>query len=196
MVKSGASAQALATVSNELRKINEKRLKNETDVNSFQSYVIKNDALIFDLKTKTIGLEITEENQRKTKIKDLKEIQDLEINQADYLARDYELRKLTLENLIKNNDQVVKDELATFEERMQAYTMFVEFKKQLVQLEYDEQNRLIDKELSDQTNEINKAYSDQIKEVNNALKEGTTTNLLHTKKEIRHLTKKTKLLNL
>lgn len=121
-------------------------------------------------KEKSILLEYKEKNA-----KDLKEISDLEIDQADFLAKDYELRKLTLDNLIKNNDEVVKNESESLEERINAYNRFTEYKNQLILLEYDEQNRLIDKELSEQTTSINKSYNDQLKKINNALKEGTTT---------------------
>ena len=80
-------------------------LKEQDDL--IQKNLNKNQSEIIRLTKERIGLEYTEDEQRKQKVKQLREIQDLEITQADYLAREYDLRKAILENLIKNNDKVV-----------------------------------------------------------------------------------------
>jgi len=148
------------------------RLEKETMF--LQKFVNKNteDAILLRWK---------EDKADKSKIKNLK---DLEIEQADYLAREYEFRRLSLDNLIKNNDEVVKDESKSLEERIDAYNRFIDFKKKRVQLDYDYENATIEKELKDQTDEINKAYKEQLNTISEALKEGTTTQV--TAKEKRN----------
>jgi len=190
MLKSGASSQSLATISNELRNIQQKRIKTEGEVNEYQNKINSNQIEIIRLTKERIGLEYTEDKQRKQKVKQLREIQDLEINQADYLAREYELRKEILDNLIKNNDEVVKDETKSLSDRIDAYNRFIEYKKQLVQLEYNEQSRVIETELKDQTKEINSAYNEQLNTISEALKEGTTTQTIAKEKRNQALVEK------
>lgn len=194
LIKRGASSQALATISDELNRIQKRRVTIEKDINAYQGKINQNQIDIIKLTKERIGLEYQEDKQREKKKKDLKEISDLEINQADFLAREYEYRKLILDNLIKNNDEVVKDESKTFKERIEAYNRFIEYKKQLVNLEYDEQKRIIDAELKNQTEDINKAYNSQLKEISEALKDGTTTQTIAYHKRNQALSEKNKAL--
>jgi hypothetical protein len=171
-VKNNLSAQGLATLSNELNKIQEKRILIENDINKYQKNIIANDSVIFDLKNKTIGLEITEDKQREKKKKDLKELNDLSIEQADFLAREYELRKKILSNGIEANKAIFDNERNTLKERLDAYGLYMQLKEQLVKEDYAEQNRIIDQEYKSQTESINEAYSNQIKAINKGVIDG------------------------
>jgi len=145
-VESNLSAQGLATISNELNSIREKRIKIDKDIDAYQNAINKNQVEIVKLTKDRIGLEYTEDKQRENKKKDLKELADLEIDQADFLAREYELRKKILENGITNNKIIADNEKNTLSERIDAYQLYMSLKEQLVQAEFDEQNRIIDTE--------------------------------------------------
>ena len=173
-VESNLSAQGLATISNELNSIREKRIKIDKDIDAYQNAINKNQVEIVKLTKDRIGLEYTEDKQRENKKKDLKELADLEIDQADFLAREYELRKKILENGITNNKIIADNEKNTLSERIDAYQLYMSLKEQLVQAEFDEQNRIIDTEYKNQINTINDAYSEQIKAINKGVIDGGT----------------------
>ena len=173
-VESNLSAQGLATISNELNSIREKRVKIDKDIDAYQNAINKNQVEIIKLTKDRIGLEYTEDKQREKKKKDLQELADLEIDQADFLAREYELRKKILENGITNNKIIADNEKNTLSERIDAYQLYMSLKEQLVQAEFDEQNRIIDTEYKNQINTINDAYSEQIKAINKGVIDGGT----------------------
>ena len=173
-VESNLSAQGLATISNELNSIREKRVKIDKDIDAYQNAINKNQVEIIKLTKDRIGLEYTEDKQREKKKKDLQELADLEIEQADFLAREYELRKKILENGITNNKIIADNEKNTLSERIDAYQLYMSLKEQLVQAEFDEQNRIIDTEYKNQINTINDAYSEQIKAINKGVIDGGT----------------------
>jgi hypothetical protein len=173
-VESNLSAQGLATISNELNSIREKRIKIDKDIDAYQNAINKNQVEIIKLTKDRIGLEYTEDKQREKKKKDLQELADLEIDQADFLAREYELRKKILENGITNNKIIADNEKNTLSERIDAYQLYMSLKEQLVQAEFDEQNRIIDTEYKNQINTINDAYSEQIKAINKGVIDGGT----------------------
>ena len=110
--------------------------------------------------------------KREKKKKDLKELADLNIEQADFLAREFELRKKVYENSIEANKAIFDDEKNTLTERLYAYQLYMNLKEQLVKAEYVEQNRVIDEEYKNQTESINQAYNDQIKAINKGVIDG------------------------
>lgn len=77
--KNGVSAQALATISDELNRVQTKRIKIDQEIIKYQNAIRKNDEIIFDLKEKTIGLEINQENERKKAHQAHLKRQDVEI---------------------------------------------------------------------------------------------------------------------
>lgn len=168
-------AGAVANATSKLADAEKKRLQTGNDILKFEEAIKSNTSLINKYKTDTIRLEYTESNQRDLKAKQLREIRDLEIDQADFMASDFEYQKTILENLIANNKKTADNEKATLNERLLAYSRYSEFKKQLVLLEYNNETKTIDKELADQKESINKAYNEQLKDIDNTLKEKTTT---------------------
>ena len=165
----------LAVSISELEKAEKKRLTTGNDILKYEEAIKSNTQIINKYKTDTIRLEYSEKEQRDVKIKQLREIRDLEIDQADFQTSDFNYQKTILENLISNNKKIADNESLTLNERLLAYSRYSEFKKQLVLLEYNQQTKIIDKELKEQKESINQAYNEQIKEINNALAEKTTT---------------------
>jgi len=149
-----------------------KRIKIENDINNYQKYINKNQVEIIKLTKDRIGLEYTVDKQNEKKKTDLKELADLEITQTDYLAREFELRKKILENGITNNKLIADNEKNTLSERIDAYQLYMSLKEQLVQAEFDEQNRIIDAEYKNQIDSVNSAYSEQIKSINKGVIDG------------------------
>ena len=165
----------LAVSISELEKAEKKRLTTGNDILKYEEAIKSNTQIINKYKTDTIRLEYSEKEQRDVKIKQLREIRDLEIDQADFQTSDFNYQKTILENLISNNKKIADNESLTLNERLLAYSRYTEFKKQLVLLEYNKESKIIDEELKEQKESINKAYNEQIKEINNALAEKTTT---------------------
>jgi hypothetical protein len=153
-IKVLATADALRTMNEELQQ----SIFSQKEYEKAAEIEIKH----LDLKTE----------KTKSVVKQLQELRDLEINQADYKAKDYELKKLELTNLIENNDKITNNEKATTSERIQAYSRFYEFKKQLALLDYDEQKRITEQGYKDEKQAILNAYNDQIKEINKGVING------------------------
>ena len=149
-----------------------KRLSLQSQINQFDKAIATNKKIENDLAGKTVGLRYKEDVLNEKKKKDLKELADLQIDQVDYLAREFELRKKILENGISNNKLIADDEKNTLSERIDAYKLYMSLKQQLVQEDYDEQNRIIDSEYKSQINSINDAYDDQIKSINKGVIDG------------------------
>jgi len=145
-------------------------LQNQEDL--YQNAINKNQVEIIKLTKDRIGLEYQEDKQREKKIKELQELADLEIDQVDFLAREFELRKRILENGIANNKLIADNEKNTLAERIDAYQLYMSLKEQLVQAEFDEQNRIIDAEYKNQINNVNSAYYEQIKAINKGVIDG------------------------
>lgn len=120
----------------------------------------------------SIGLRIKENKENDKKKKDLQELADLNIEQADFLAREFELRKKILSNGIESNKAIFDNEKNTLTERLEAYKLYMQLKEQLVKEDYDEQNKLIDQEYKSQTESINQAYNEQIKAINKGVIDG------------------------
>lgn len=157
---------------NKLNKAKERRVKVDEEILTYAKAISANDAVINQYKKETILLEYQEDKQREKKKKDLKELADLNIEQADFLAREFELRKKVYENSIEANKAIFDDEKNTLTERLYAYQLYMNLKEQLVKAEYVEQNRVIDEEYKNQTESINQAYNDQIKAINKGVIDG------------------------
>jgi len=145
-------------------------LKNQEDL--YQKAINKNEVEIIKLTKDRIGLEYQEDKQREKKKKDLKELADLQIDQADFLAREFELRKKVYENAIENNKLIADDEKNTLAERIQAYQLYMSLKEQLIKAQFEEENRVIDAEYKNQIDSVNEAYNEQIKAINKGVIDG------------------------
>jgi DNA repair exonuclease SbcCD ATPase subunit len=163
----------VADAENKLNDAKDRRLKIDEEILKYATYISANDAVINQYKKETILLEYQEDKQREKKKKDLKELADLNIEQADFLAREYELRKKILSNGIEANKAIFDNEKNTLKERLDAYGLYMQLKEQLVKEDYEEQNRLIDQEYKAQTESINEAYSNQIKAINKGVIDGS-----------------------
>jgi hypothetical protein len=124
------------------------------------------------LFAESIGLDLKEKKEREKKIK---EIAELNIRQVNYLERENSLRKLVLENLIRNNKQAFDDERLSLDERGKAYENYLNFKKQLLLVEYENERVTISNEEKNTKDEILKQYNDQLDKIKKALADGTAT---------------------
>lgn len=101
-LKNNVAGQALGAISDELSRVQRKRLEIDRDIVKFQSAIIQNDGIIFDLKKKTIALEIQEEKTRekilKIKREELKVLSDgIKEQEANSLLATLENQKKQLE---------------------------------------------------------------------------------------------------
>ena len=132
----------------------------QRDINAFRSGITKNDAIIFDLKQKTIALEIQEDKQREKKIKQVK---DLSFEMQDFLANQYELIKQQKELEAQALEGIFKDEGNSLDQRLTAYDAFITKKIELANLELAEQLRLNKKGTEEQKAELNERYNEFIR---------------------------------
>jgi len=103
-------AGLVADSENKLNDAKNRRVKVDNEILTYAKAISANDAVINQYKKETILLEYQEDKTRKKKIKDLKELADLNIEQADFLAREFELRKKVYENAIEANKAIFDDE--------------------------------------------------------------------------------------
>lgn len=139
-VKSGASAQALATLSNELNKIQEKRNKINDDALTYQNAIAKNDEIIFQLKKQTIALEIQEDKEAKKRNKTRREKIELSFKEVE---SEYNLRKAILERIKAETSAVMNDETKQLNDRLKAREEFSKASFELVQLEADKEKAIL-----------------------------------------------------
>jgi len=158
--QSGLSAQGLATISNELNKIQERKLEIEKDSNKINKQIIENDTAIFQLKKETIGLEYQEEKLNDKKLKTQK---DLNFELEDYLASRYALTKATLEQEISMYSALYEDEKQTLGNRLFAFDSMTKKKIELAELSLEEEKRLNKLALENNIATLTQEYNEYIK---------------------------------
>jgi hypothetical protein len=129
---------------NELEKERVRLLKEQ---GKFSKAIQTNDSIIFKLKKETIALEYKEDKQRDKKIKDFKQI-----NNVDFEASDFALKKVILDNTIKANAEIFASDKYTLEQRLDAQKNMVAQMLVLAQLEKTEAIRLLDKKYQEEKN--------------------------------------------
>lgn len=165
-LKNNLSAQGLATISNELNKIQEKRSKVEKDINSYQEAINKNQIDIIKLTKERIGLEYTEDKQRDKKLKQLKGEKDLAFELVDVEASLFEVKKLFLEREIKMHNEIYNNDKKTLEDRLQSYDMYIKRKLDLEELEFNESNRLAIQSFEKEKENLQDTYNEYVKHDN------------------------------
>lgn len=137
-----------------------KRIAIEKNISSYKEKDIENDSNIFKLKKDIIGLEYSEDKQRKEKIKSIK---NLTFENADYLASQYALIRAQKELEAKGAEEIYKDERQTFEQRIQSYKTFVDKNLEIADLDFTEQKRLNEKSFKDDSAKAKQEYDDFVK---------------------------------
>lgn len=145
-----------------------KRKQLETDILEHEKAITHNRGIENLLKGKTIALEYTEEKQGREKESRLIRLKTLEQELADVQSSEYQYRKTILENLRDNNKKVADDEKESLSDRVDAYNVYLEQKRQLAQLENNRNLELIDKEFTEGTAEINNKYKERLQEIKDA----------------------------
>lgn len=109
---------------------------------------IRNNRLLgysLDNRKKSIGLDY----QAKENAKELLKSQ---IKSVDYLASEYQLRKLILERVIADNEDIFKSDKYTVEQRLAAQKELVEKSLELAELNRNESLRILDKKYNEEKN--------------------------------------------
>lgn len=134
-VGSGAG-QGAAGLASEQSKLLLRRQEIEELILKLQKDGIENDSAIFQLKKQIIGLEFQEEKSTKDKLLN-------QVKFVDYLASEFELKKLILENSIKENEETFGSDKFDLSTRLQAQKNLVIQSTALAELERKEALRIL-----------------------------------------------------
>jgi hypothetical protein len=156
-----------------LGKEESKLSKLKREAGKYNQAILKNDNDIFKLKKETISLEFQEEKDKQDKIKDIQQT-----GNVDYLANDFQLRKLLLENTIKGNSEIFGSDKYTLEQRLDAQKNMVAQMLSLAEMEKREALRLL-------SNKYNEERSETIKDNDGKViaKKYTNNGLLELEKQ-------------
>src|SRR6476620_2641411 len=165
-LKNSISSQGLATISNELNTIQEKRVSLEKDINAYQEAINKNQIDIVKLTKERIGLEYQEEKQREKRAKQIKLEKDLDLELADIQASRFAEAKAFLERDIKMYDENANSEKNSLDERIEAFNMYTKKKLELEILEYNENVRLNNLAYTNERDNLQKTYNEYVAQDN------------------------------
>lgn len=173
---SGAGLDKRLATETTIAQLTNQIAQNEITREEITKKIIENDTAIFQLKKETIGLEYQEEKNGQSKLDNQKR---LNLEMEDYLASQYELNRLLKEMESEMNEGQFDNEGMTLENRLNAYTRFIENRKELSELDYEEQKRLQLKFFEDTKKSLNEEYNDYI-----SSDKLTATQRIEAKKEL------------
>jgi hypothetical protein len=115
--------------------------------NAITDKVIKNDSEIFKLKKETIALEYQEQQQSSSQRERFRA-------EEDYLKSDYELRKRRLEVVRDMADEITQDEERSYEDRLNAQSVFYDSSIKLAEIAQVEEKRVLEFETKNELAEL------------------------------------------
>lgn len=130
--------EALAAAAKDETKAKEKLANINRQINAITAQTLKNDSDIFKLKKETIALEYQEEKRKKEK-------KQRELDLADVPASEFALMQAILNSEIENNQKIYENDRKTNEDRAKSFEMLMLRRKQLADLEMEEEIRLENK---------------------------------------------------